>query len=196
WGPDPWALPGGARAAPARSRVEPVESRLQRLLNRSRHGKLELAVPLREGAALDEVGKRLFQEERIAARALGDHRGERVRQLRAGRSGRELPARSVVERVELDLLEPMRHPSASLVHQVPGAVITLAAVQEQQYDRLLVHDLDEVGEQVERRLVRPVEILRDDADRLLLRERGDDTRDAVDGLLLDAVARHVVELLG
>jgi len=50
---------------------EPVEPRLQRLLDRRRNGR---AVP-----ALDRVARRLFEKERIAARALGELRCDVLR---------------------------------------------------------------------------------------------------------------------
>jgi hypothetical protein len=68
---------GRDRGDVANVRREPVEPRLKRLLDGSRHS--------RAVAALDRVARRLLEEERIAARALGQLRRDVVGKIASGR---------------------------------------------------------------------------------------------------------------
>ncbi len=89
-----------ARAPRASASSSRVETGLQRALNERRDrklilgiGHLPLAVLLHEGAALDEVAERLFQEERVAARPLGEVVGDHLRQLALRGERRQQPGR-------------------------------------------------------------------------------------------------------
>ena len=68
-------------------------------------------------------------------------------------------------------------------------------VHEQQDDRLLLRELEQLLEQLERRLVREVQVLEHEAHRLLSRERAHELGDRLVRLALHRVARERVEPL-
>src|SRR5205814_6593825 len=99
----------------ARRRVETVEPRLQGSLNERGNrelvfvdGQRPLAVLALERAALDEVADRLLEEERVAARALGEELRDRVRDLSPCCADCELAAGVRRKWPHLDLLVAMR----------------------------------------------------------------------------------------
>ena len=145
---------------------EPVEPRLQRLLDRGGHGG--------SVAALDRVPRRLLEEERVAARALGELRGDVFGKIASGRGGCELRAVGRVERLEQELAEPVPVAASRRLAELPRAQVGVVAIGEQERHRLLVRELEQLLEELERRLVGEVQVFEDEADRLLARERADE----------------------
>ena len=84
---------------------------------------------------------------------------------------------------------------ARALAEAPGAVLALGAVEEDEPDGRLLGHAQRLLEQLERRLVRPVEILEDDAERLLLGEPVEQLREDLDRLVLDALAVQLADLL-
>ena len=148
---------------------EPVEPRLQRLLDRRRHG--------RAVAAFDRVARRLLEEERIAAGALGELRRDLVGEIASGRRCRELRRVGCVERFEQELAEAMPVAASRRLAELPRTQVGIVPVREQERDRLLLRELEQLLEQLERRLVGEVQVFEDEADRPLLRERSHELGD-------------------
>ena len=166
---------------------EAGEPRLQRLLDRGRH---------RCGvAALDRVARRLLEEERIAARTLGELQGDVVGKFASGRRGCELRRGRRVERLELELAETMAVAPPRRLAELPRAQVRVVAIREQQRDGLVVGELESLFEQLERRLVGEVQVFEDEAHRLLARERAHELDDRLVRLPLHRVAREAVEPL-
>ncbi len=185
-----------------RRRLEPVETGLQRALNERRdrelvlgHGHLPLAVLLHEGAALDEVAERLFQEERVAARPLGEVVGDRLRQLALRGERRERPGRVGRQRPHLDLAGAVRVALPGALAKAPHAVLALGAVEEEERHRRLLRHAQERLDQLEGRLVGPVQVLEDEADGLLLGELADELVEGFEGGGLDALAVQLADAL-
>ena len=154
-------------------------------------GELVPTVLTAQRASLHEVAQRLLEEERVAAGAVRELIRDRGGQLGAGRASGEHPARLRVERGELELVIAVRVSPARVVAQVPGAVLAFAPVEEDETDRLLLGDRQELLQQLERRFVGPVQVLHDEAQRPLAGQRSDEAFDAVDRLPLDAVAAEL-----
>ena len=177
---------------------ETVEAGLQGLLDElgdddpvPAGGELVPAVLAAQRAPLHEVAQRLLEEERVAAGAVRELIRDRGGQLGAGRASGEHPACLRVEHRQLELVIAVRVPPARMVAQVPGAVLAFAPVEEDEADRLLLGDRQELLQQVERRFVGPVQVLHDEAQRPLTSQRTDEAFDAVDRLPLDAVAAEL-----
>ena len=192
----------GDREDVARLAVEAVEARLQRPLDDRGDGQLVLgdrelppAVSALEHAPLDEVAEGLLEEERVAARALREQLGDRLGQLAVGRV-RDEHARGVRrERAHLDLPVAVRVALPRELAEPPGAVLPLGAVDEEERDRGLVGHAEDRLEQLDRRFVGPVEILEDQAERLLVGELADELEEDLERAGLDALAVQLPDRL-
>ena len=166
---------------------EPVEPRLERLLDCGGHGG--------SVAALDRVPRRLLEEERVAAGALGEARGDVLGKLAAGRGGCELLRRRRVERLEQELAEPVAVASSRRLAELPRAEVGVVAICQQERHRLLVGELEQLFEELERRLVGEVQVFEDEAHRLLARERADELDHGLVRLALNGIACEPLEPL-
>ena len=102
---------------------ESVESRLERLLDCGRHcGTV---------AALDRIPCRLLEEERVAAGALGERRGDVFGEIASGRRGCELHRGRRIERLEQQLAEPVAVTSSRRLAELPRAQVGVVAIREQ-----------------------------------------------------------------
>ena len=168
---------GRERQQLARFRVEAVEPCLERALDERRDGQLverdaqlPAAVPPPERAALDEVLERLLEEERVTARPLCEDLGDVLGNLSLRSFADERSAGVRRERPKLDLAVAVRVELARPLAELPRLELALAPVEEEERDRGLLGDRQERLEQLEGRLVRPVEILEYDAERHVVGE--------------------------
>src|SRR5215210_1513410 len=117
----------------AGARLKPVQPRLERLLDRRRDGDsaiardLETTVYPPQGTALDQVAKRLLDEERIAACTFGEQRAHCSRQLCGGRALCQLDGSLRLERLEIDLQEAVAKTPPRVFRQIPAAMLALGA---------------------------------------------------------------------
>src|SRR6478672_9517965 len=148
-------------------------------------GEVEAAVLATKRPTLEQIAQRLLEKERIAARALREHRRDLVRNRGSGRAVGKQPARVEIQRSELDLVEPVREALPRLLPEMPGRMLPLASVEEHERNRLFFHQVQKLDEQLERRLVRPMQVVEHDARRMLFREPCDEGTERVDGLALD-----------
>ena len=160
------------------------------------HAELPAAVLALERTALHEVLERLLEEERVAAGALGEDLGDLLGHLPLGRVADEGPARVRGERPELDLTVAMRVELAGALTEVPGAMLALGPVQEEEAHRRFLGDGKDGLEQLDRRLVGPVEILQDEAERALGCEAAEQLGKSLEGLVLDAFPVQLSNPLG
>ena len=101
----------------------------------------------------------------------------------------------VRERLQLELHEQGPEAPAGAVDELPGGVIGVAAMDEQEAERGLLGRGKQLVEQRERRLVRPVEILEHQAQRSFSCERADELVEPVERLVLDRVACEIADPL-
>jgi hypothetical protein len=80
--------------------------------------------------------------------------------------------------------------------EVPRRVLALAAIEEAEPDRGLVRHRQQRLQQPERRVVSPVEILEDKAQRGLLGQAVDEVREHLERLVLKALPVQVADALG
>jgi hypothetical protein len=179
----------------ARRRIEPVEPGLERALDESRdrqlvlvHRERPLAVVALQGPALDEVADRLLEEEGITPRALGEELCDRVRNLASGGADGEHAARVGRQRLHLDLLVAVGIALAGALPQPPGAELALAAIEEEEAHGGLLGHAQERLEELQRRLVGPVQVFEDDGERPLLRELADQLVEHLEGPRLNRFA--------
>ena len=84
---------------------------------------------------------------------------------------------------------------AGAVDELPGGVVGVAAMDEQEGDRGLLGRRKQLVEQRERCFVRPVEILEHQTQRAFSCDRADELVEPVERLVLDGVAREVAQAL-
>ena len=97
------------------------------------------------------------------------------------------------QRAHLDLAVTVRVALARALAQPPRTVLALGAVEEEERDGGLVRDAEEGLEQFERRLVGPVEVLEDEAERLLVGELVDELREDFERPRLDALSVQLAD---
>ncbi len=142
--------------------------------------------------ALDEIPQRFLEEERIAARA-GD---EEVRDA-LGKLGLRDGERFVpFQGAELELAVAVRVALSRELAELPGPVFPLAPVEEHECDRIVVRDRKQFLEELEGRLVCPVQVFQDEAERLIARKCGNELVEGLERLALNAVAGELADLLG
>jgi hypothetical protein len=152
-----------------RVRREPVQARLQGLLDKRWHrdigagGQLIAPVLTAKGTTLDEITQRFLEEEGVATRPVRNQPTDGVGEFGTRGVFGQASARIEIERLELELLVPMRVAPARLLGDVPGAVVALAASEQHDHDCLFVGERQELADQVEGRVVRPVQVLEHDA---------------------------------
>ena len=132
-------------------------------------GELEPAPTGLQRTADAQRGRQLLDEERQPLGAVVDRAHERRRGCLAERQHEQLGRLLEVERAQDELVEPARAPQ--LVAQPPHAVVARQAVRPVGRDhehRQLAERLGERGEQLERRLVGPLQVVEDD-ERVALR---------------------------
>jgi hypothetical protein len=134
-----------------------------------------------EGAALDEVAEGLLEEEGVASGALGEELGHGLGQLALRSVADEDPGRVGGERPHLYLAVAVRVTLARSLAESPRAVVALGPVEEEEGDGGLVRDAEERLEQLQRRLVGPVEVLEDETERLLVRQPADELVERLEG---------------
>ena len=130
------------------------------------------AAPARAGHRLERL-RELFHEERHALRAVVERRAER----RPGSPPSRRPAAQPsppVERVHVQLFQP---PRAAEIHAEPAQRVSprdlLAPIGAEQEQRPLLGGLGERRQELERRRVRPLEVVEEHDGRLLRRDRGE-----------------------
>src|SRR5207247_2122749 len=133
----------------------------------------------------------LLEEERVPAGAVDEDVRDLLGKVRFGDRERGVP----VQWTELELAVTVREALPRELPELPRPVFALAAVEQDKPDGFLVHEREQLLEQLERRLVRPVQVLQQDAERALTRKCGEKVVDGLDRLALDAVARELAELL-
>ena len=137
---------------------------------------LEAARAGLEAAAHHERAGELLDEERQALRAVVDRDGERRRGPLGQEAREQLGGLAEVERRERELVQPAA--AAQLVAQPAQRVVArqaVGAVGAQQHQRQLVERRREAREQLERRLVGPLQVVEHDERGLAeLGERGAD----------------------
>ncbi len=187
----------GGRDHCPRLRVEPVEARLERLLQRRRNRDLahehQAAVLLDQGASLAQVPDCLADEVRIAPGALAERPGELVRQVAARVHLGELPRLRLRERLDFELGEGAAETPPRPVDELPGGMVGIAAMDEHERDRRLLDGGQQLVEQRQRRFIRPVQVVEHEAERALPGERAHEPLEPVEGLVLDGVARQVAD---
>src|SRR5439155_18725016 len=149
-----------------------------------------------ERSPLGQVTERLLEEEGVAAGAFRQEFGDRIRQLAVRAARGEGAARVERQRPELDLAVAVWVELARPLAEAPGAVLPLGPVQEEERDGGLLGHAQRLLEQLEGRLVRPVEILEDEAERPLVGEPAHELREDVEGLTLDALPVQLTDALG
>jgi hypothetical protein len=182
-----------------RGRAQPVEPGLQRLLDEHRNPELgdadcQLVAPVlaSKGTALDEVAQRLLEEERVAAGPVEKEVRDACGKLGVHDRERLVPS----QRTELELAVAVRITLPGELAELPGAVLALGSVEEDERDRLFLGEREQRLQELEGCLVRPVEILQHEAQSALLGKRPDELVDGLEGLALDAVAGELLDLLG
>ena len=181
-------------------RVESVEPRLQGSLDDRRddevvwaHCENELATLVAECPALDQVAQRFLEEERIPAGANCEQLGDGLRQLRLGRVRGERPACIVWKRPQFDLPIAVRMPLACPLTEPPRPVVAFAAIEEQEADRCLLCRRQKLLDELEARVVSPLEVVEDEAEWPLARESAAELGEELEGLSLDALAARLTQ---
>ena len=126
-------------------------------------GELEAIVALADRAAREEGTGELLDEERIALGAVLNDRGEFCAGLPAEDLGDELARMLGAEGSQRQLLEPARAPE--LVAEPPQRVVAadlVGAVGGEYQHRVFGEPGRHAGEQVQRRCVRPLQVVEDD----------------------------------
>ena len=100
------------------------------------------------------------------------------------------------ERPQLDLPVAMRVELTGALAEVPGRMLALGPVQEDEAHRRFLGDREDGLEQLDRRLVGPVEILEDDAQRPLGCESAEELGEGLEGLVLDTLPVQLSDPLG
>src|SRR6266540_740978 len=101
----------------------------------------------------------------------------------------------VRKRLQGEFAEQRSIASAGAVDELPRRVIRVAAMDEHESDRGLLGRGKELVEQRERRLVRPMEILEHQTQRVLARKRADEQVEPVERLAADGVGCEVADPL-
>jgi hypothetical protein len=187
----------------ARVVVEAVEPRLQRCVEEGGDGELvepdgELPAPVLapQRAPLDEVPNGLLEEERVAAGALGQELRDRGRYLAARGVRGHRPARVRRQRAKLDLAVAVREAGSGALPEPPRAVLALGPVEEKQRDGRLLRDAEQILDELEGRLVGPVQVLEDEADGLPLAKAADELEEELERSALDRLAVDLAQALG
>ena len=181
------------------ARLEPVEAGLERLLDDGGNddvlvasGELEPSIVPAEHAPLEQVPKRLFEEERVSAGPLGEDQGDSLRERCACRPRCELDRGALRQRRQLDLDEAVAVAAACPLGEVPASVLVLCPVGEDEGNGLLLGGRKKLVQQGKGRLVSPLQVLEDEAERTLACECGREPADGVERLLLHALAADFV----
>ncbi len=190
---------GRGRDQLARPRVKPIETRLQGLLDSGRDRGLaderESAVLSLERAALAQISNSLRDEVWVASGPLGKEPSELLRQIPSGVRLRERARVHGGKRLQLEFEEQAPVPPAGAVDEVPGGVIGVASMDDQEPDGGLLGRGKQLLEQRERGLVGPVEILEHQAQRPFSRQGEDELVEPVERLLPDGVGGEVAHPL-
>jgi hypothetical protein len=183
-------------------RVEAVEAGLESALDERGDGELVLfdaqlpaAVLSSKSPPLDEVAERLLEEEGVAARPLSEEVGDRFGQLALGGVRDERPARIVRKRPHLDLAKPVRVLLSRPLAQTPRSVLPLGPVEEEKRHGGDLGHAEELLEELERGLICPVQVLEDEAERLLVGEAPDELVEDLEGAHLDRLAVQLPQSL-
>ena len=182
--------------------VEPVDPRQDDLLDRGRDLERDVVdeapavLVVRHRAGVHERPDQLLQEERIALGGLEDaalHVGgeralahERVEQLASGIAR---------QRLQRHVGDPVRELAGRVLLRSPPRVIALQAGGQHQEERGALRVAEQPLEQLERRGIRPVEILQHDGQRPRLGESRDDLSDDLERPVLQRLRRELGQAL-
>ena len=182
--------------------IEPVEAGLEDALHERRHlelvgrdRQLPAAVDTPDHAPLDQIAQRLGHEKRVAAGPLGDQIGDGRRERGVGQRLRERVGRLARERPKLNLYITVRVSLPGVLSERPRRQVALAAVEQDDPERLGLGELQQLLHRLESELVGPVQILEDDEERPLLGQPLHELGDHLEAAPVQGVAAQLMQLL-
>ena len=151
------------------------------------------AVAPPQRAALDQVLQGLLEEEGVAAGALRQQVDDRRRQLRLGQRGRQRAAGVGVQRAQLDLVVAVRVQLAGALAEPPGRGVAVGAVEEDDAELRLLRQPEQLLQQLQRGVVRPLQVVDGEAQRPLVGEGAHHVAHGREGPRLHRLAAEVAQ---